>query len=45
MREAGNCVVSLVLTPGGHGLAFEAMLEVDIYVSCALLTTCTGGIW
>ena len=36
----GDSVVSLVPRPGGHGLAFEAMPEVIIYVSCALLTTC-----
>ena len=43
MREAGDGFVSLVPRLGGHGLAFEAMLEVVIYVSSALLTTYSFG--
>ena len=31
---------ALVPRPGGHGFAFEAMLDAVIYVSSALLTVC-----
>ena len=40
MRAAGAGIVSLVPRPGGHGLAFETMIEVVIYVCSAFLTMC-----
>ena len=43
MREAGDGFVSLDPRLGGHGLAFEATLEVVIYVSSAHLTTYSFG--
>ena len=42
MQEAGEGVVSLVSRPGGHGLAFETMLEVVIYVSSTPLAMCSA---
>ena len=41
MREARDRVVSLVPRPGGHGLAFEAMLHFIVYITSALLTMCS----
>ena len=42
MREAGDGDVSLVPSPGGHGLVCEAMLEVVMFVSSAPLTPCSA---
>ena len=42
MQEARDGVVSLVIRPGGHGLAFEAMPEVVYYASSALLHICNA---